>query len=536
MPPKGAEARGHQIATLAALEHRLFTSSEMRDLVAELAAEASELSLGENDFVRETAHDLERAVRLPESLVHRMAQAQSRAYHAWVRARSESAFGEFLPHLAGLVALAREKAECLGYAESLRRPAGEVRAQHTAWLRPIFDTLPPGRAGRGIVESPPAGHGLDGPRLGRGSATRSPRRCCRTWALTSRQGARTSVHPSPPPLTEDVRVTTRVNRAISFGPLEPRSTRAGTPHEQGFPRATGAPSDQAKLPGHAQSQSRLWRTSSGATCRSGTTTPQVRSCSCAPEDLSPSRCARRTASSRRSSASGGRVTTTAHHLRFEIETALIEGSIEASMCPNCGTSACGSTSAARFDDARGCLQDIHYLRLLRLFPDLRPRKPYAAQLLEKMEQDMPQALGRRGAGGSGTLGWLRTIHAAAAVTADSFSEVTESPDAGALPAVPRRNTGALRAGVRASAEKSDRSVGSGPIGRMSKPVRQSDLSDWSAPLVTAASSRSERRRAPETSRHDPVTPQAGPLRKPSPGLDVSAIWLVTEWVSPSQGS
>ena len=143
MPTKGAEARGHQIATLAALEHRLFTSSEMRDLVAELAAEASELSLGENDFVRETAHDLERAVRLPESLVHRMAQAQSRAYHAWVLARSESAFGEFLPHLAGLVALAREKAECLGYAESPYDALLEdyERGMTASRLRPIFDTL-----------------------------------------------------------------------------------------------------------------------------------------------------------------------------------------------------------------------------------------------------------------------------------------------------------------------------------------------------------------------------------------------------------
>ncbi len=62
MPPKGAEARGHQIATLAALEHRLFTSPGMRDLAAELAAGAAGLSPDENDFVRETARDLERAL------------------------------------------------------------------------------------------------------------------------------------------------------------------------------------------------------------------------------------------------------------------------------------------------------------------------------------------------------------------------------------------------------------------------------------------------------------------------------------------
>ncbi|NLF59143.1 MAG: carboxypeptidase M32, partial [Candidatus Hydrogenedens sp.] len=90
MPPKGAEARGHQLATLAALEHRLFTAPEMVDLVEALAADADVLMPDERAMVLETAHDQRRAMRLPEKLVQRFAEAQSRAYQAWVTARKES--------------------------------------------------------------------------------------------------------------------------------------------------------------------------------------------------------------------------------------------------------------------------------------------------------------------------------------------------------------------------------------------------------------------------------------------------------------
>ncbi len=447
MPPKGAEARGHQIATLAALEHRLFTSSEMRDLVAELAAEASELSLGENDFVRETARDLERAVRLPESLVHRMAQAQSRAYHAWVRARSESAFGESLPHLAGLVALAREKAECLGYRESPYDALLEdyERGMTASRLRPIFDTLAErqGALVARIVESPlqPDTAWLDRD-WAEDAQLRFTEEVLRDMGFDFEAGRQDkSVHPFTTSFdTEDVRVTTRVSRRDFLSALSSSVHEGGHAlYEQGFParyRRTFL-ADAPSLGMH-ESQSRLWENVVGRSLPFWRHyTPRVRSLfPCAPEDLSPEQVWR---AANRVEPSLIRVeadecTYNLHIiLRFEIETALIEGSIEAEHVPELWNERMRLYLGCEVpDDARGCLQDIHWSHgSFGYFPTYALGNLYAAQLMEKMEQDMTNLWDNVAQGKFwDILGWLRKhVHARGrAVAADQLlTEVTGQP-------------------------------------------------------------------------------------------------------------
>ena len=68
MPPKGAQARGEQLATLSAMAHRLFTGDEMGGLIASLQEDQDSLDDDMTCLLRETAYDYERARKLPESL------------------------------------------------------------------------------------------------------------------------------------------------------------------------------------------------------------------------------------------------------------------------------------------------------------------------------------------------------------------------------------------------------------------------------------------------------------------------------------
>jgi len=54
MPPKGAEARSFQLATLSALKHRLFTAESMGNLVRELYAQSDDLNPADAKLVEIT--------------------------------------------------------------------------------------------------------------------------------------------------------------------------------------------------------------------------------------------------------------------------------------------------------------------------------------------------------------------------------------------------------------------------------------------------------------------------------------------------
>ncbi|HPX39580.1 MAG TPA: carboxypeptidase M32, partial [Candidatus Hydrogenedentes bacterium] len=61
MPPKGAEARSWQLATLSALEHRLFTAERLGNLLRELHARADALEAADAALVEVALYDYDRA-------------------------------------------------------------------------------------------------------------------------------------------------------------------------------------------------------------------------------------------------------------------------------------------------------------------------------------------------------------------------------------------------------------------------------------------------------------------------------------------
>ena len=424
MPPKGAHARGLQLATLSGLEHRLFTGSETRGLVDALRGRTGDLSPEQAALVRETAHDLDRAVKIPESLVRLFAEAQSRAYEEWVEARRTSDFKRFQPHLKTMVDLCREKAEYLGYAESPYDALLDEyeRGMTASKLRPIFDALAARQSAlvARVAESP---HHPDLSWLDQDWAEDAQIAFCEEvlgdMGYDFEAGRQdTSVHPFTTTFdVQDVRITTRVNRRDFLSALSSSVHEGGHAlYEQGLPtdyRRT--PIADAPSLGMHESQSRLWENIIGRSHPFFKRyLPRLRALFPGQlDDISPAdlyRAANRVAPSL-IRVDADECTYNLHVIvRFEVETALIEGSIRAEHVPELWNSKMRVYLGIDVpDDARGCLQDIHWSHgSFGYFPTYALGNLYSAQLMERARQDIPDLWGGVERGDfSALLQWMR---------------------------------------------------------------------------------------------------------------------------------
>lgn len=117
MPPSAASVRAEQLSTLHRLAHEWFTSEKTGELL-EAAAEvvrdwpADDLNVR---LVRVVHEDYEKARRVPTKLVAELARTESQAREAWKQARAANRYDLFAPYLERLLVLQREKAAALGY-------------------------------------------------------------------------------------------------------------------------------------------------------------------------------------------------------------------------------------------------------------------------------------------------------------------------------------------------------------------------------------------------------------------------------------
>ena len=88
MPPGGAEARGSQLATLAALRHSHLLDPSVGDAL-EVLAESDDPWRAASARVARRERD--RAARVPEALVRSLTEASSRAVAVWSEARPKGA-------------------------------------------------------------------------------------------------------------------------------------------------------------------------------------------------------------------------------------------------------------------------------------------------------------------------------------------------------------------------------------------------------------------------------------------------------------
>lgn len=425
MPPKGAAARGQQIATLSSLAHRFFTASEIGDLLAACQTEAATLSEDENALVAETAYDYERAVKLPEDLVKRFAQTQSKAYEAWVKARAASDYSLFQEPLKEIIALNREKAECFGYEGSPYNALLEEfeRGMTAEQLDVIFGRLAQEQSVlvQEIADSP------EQPKL---DWLEQEWDTDKQWEFTLRvlkdmgydfdAGRQDrSVHPFTTNFDlYDVRVTTRLNAKELFSALTGSIHEGGHAlYEQGFrPEDQGTVLASAPSLGIHESQSRMWENMIGRSA------PFWKYYAPAMKTLYPGQL---------DSVDADMMYRAVNHvqpslirveadectynlhiiLRYELERALIEGSLEVADVP-----AAWNEKIKQYlgldvpDDAQGCLQDIHWSHgAFGYFPTYALGNLYAAQLFEKIEQDIPALwTGCEKGDFTALLEWLRT--------------------------------------------------------------------------------------------------------------------------------
>jgi carboxypeptidase Taq len=116
MPPGGSAHRAEQLALLAGLAHHQFTAPELGDLLSD-AAQADtmrEPHSPEAVNIREIRRAYERATRVPARLVEELARTAALAQDVWVEARKASDFARFRPWLETLVGLKRDEAKALG--------------------------------------------------------------------------------------------------------------------------------------------------------------------------------------------------------------------------------------------------------------------------------------------------------------------------------------------------------------------------------------------------------------------------------------
>ncbi|MDB5414488.1 MAG: carboxypeptidase [Rubritepida sp.] len=427
MPRGGGAARGEQLATLAGLSHELATAPEMAEDLA--AATTTEPWAEANLALMRSAHV--RATALPTSLVEAMARANSACEKVWREARAKSDFAMVRPHLEEVLRLQREMAQALSAATGLlpydALMEGYQRGVTAAEVEPVFDAYEVFlRDALPRAEEIQARRGPPAPLQGPFPAEKQ-RGMCRRLSLQIGLEAENSrldesVHPFCGGTPSDVRITTFYSEA------DPAKALLGVLHETGHALyERGLPEAYARQPvgeaaGMAAHESQSLIVEMQA-CRSDAFLSYL-----GPElhklyggDAAPYGAKNLAGLWRRVSRGFIRVdadelTYPAHViLRFRLERAMIEGRLSIADLP--GAWAEGLQSLLGIvppDDARGCLQDIHwYDGGFGYFPSYTLGAMAAAQLMKAARTATPGLDAGLAKGDMAPLlGWLRAnVHA-----------------------------------------------------------------------------------------------------------------------------
>ena len=120
LPVKGFEHRANQSSMLAKMSHDWFTSAVIDDLLAEVEG-SSLVEDPQGDVavnVRETRRAYDRARKLPGSLVEELSRTSVMAQQAWGEAKKKSDFNLFAPWLEKTLELKKREAQCVGFKQN----------------------------------------------------------------------------------------------------------------------------------------------------------------------------------------------------------------------------------------------------------------------------------------------------------------------------------------------------------------------------------------------------------------------------------
>lgn len=430
LPAKAADYRGDQVSMLAGLAHERLTSPRLLGLLETLEASAF-LGDARSDAavnVRQTRRAIDKARKMPASLVEELAQVSVLAQHAWVDARKASDFSAFAPWLERTFELKRQQAKCLGggghpydalldeYEPGAR--TSDIAAVFQALREPLVELV------RRIAEVPEPGHGaLLERHYPAGAQHALALRASAAIGFDFEAGRLdVSAHPFCTCLgPRDTRLTTRFDEHYFgdgfFSVLH--ETGHGL-YQQGLPAEHfGTPRGDYVSMGIHESQSLLWENLVGRR-RSfwQHLLPHLKAAFPAAADVGLDAWYRAVNQVKpgfiRTDADG---TTYNLHvlLRFELETAILARDLSVADLPGAWNEKMKAYLGLTPPNAAlGVLQDVHWSAgLIGYFPTYTLGHMYSAQFFEKAMADLGNLDASFAEGQFGALlGWLRThIHA-----------------------------------------------------------------------------------------------------------------------------
>ncbi len=429
MPEGAAAGRAEQLATLSRLSHEMFVSEETGRLLENV--EEPEPGSEDAAMLRVARRDHGRSTKLPARLVEETSRERSLAHQVWQQAREGSDWSAFAPRLEKLLALKREAAEHLGYEDHpydalledyepgmTKARLEEMFAELKAALIPMIEAVS-GESEAWKERTAPLYGGFEEARqeeFGQGIIT--------AFGYDWRHGRQDRVvHPFCIPLggPQDVRITTR------FDPDWLAPALFATMHESGHalyeqgvtPEYSRTPLANGVSMGVHESQSRLWENLVGRS-RPFWNFHYPKLQEAFPERLGSvdfEAFYRAVNASRPSEirVEADELTYNLHILvRFELETALLEGNISVSDLPAAWNAKMeeylGITPES---DATGVLQDVHWSAgLFGYFPTYAIGNVLSVQVFDAAVKERPEIPAEMERGEFGALReWLReNIH------------------------------------------------------------------------------------------------------------------------------
>ena len=420
MPAKGGALRGEQMAFLASLAHQKFTDPQVGELLS--AVEASELVRDPDADAAANARELrrayDRATKIPPALVAALARITTQAQQVWEAAKKANDYASFQPILAQVVALKREEADAVGFTEhpynaliEEYEPGTTVAelkrlfAGLTAELAPLVKAIvaSPTQPDRGVLERD---FPIDRQKVFAEAAAAAVGFDFHAGRLD------TTAHPFCSGFGPgDCRITTRynprfVNEAF-FGVLHETGHAM---YEQNLPAEHfGTPLGAACSLGIHESQSRLWENQVGR----GRPFwdhffPRLKQTFHALADVSQEAFTFAINGVRPSliRVEADEATYNLHvALRFELELALLSGDLTTADLPGAWNDRFEALFGLKVpDDARGCLQDIHWaFGGIGYFPTYTLGNLYAAQLMAAFRREAGSDGGGAGGGPRGAV-------------------------------------------------------------------------------------------------------------------------------------
>lgn len=397
MPPGANRQRSEEMAALEEVLHARRTDPRLGEWL-ERAEAGNEVEAAN---LRELRRDFARNSKVPARLASELARVTPLSQTAWEEARLAGDVGQFLPWLEQMIALRREEGQAIAaggdpydalMADYEPETDSETVAATFARMRPRLVALRDAILG---ADSPPAltGHFAQDGQL------RVSRRLAEHFGYDFTRGRiDLAVHPFSSGSGDDVRITTRV--AVE----EPFNCLYSTIHEVGH-----AAYEQAVAPSYAltpigrgvsmgvhESQSRIYENQLGrsrALCHwlYGAMKQEFGPLSVASADAFFAAANRVTQGFIRTEAD--EVQYNLHiMLRFELERALIRGSLDAADLEEAWNTKFEADFGFRVDKpSNGLLQDVHWsVGLFGYFPTYALGNIYAGCLYQALRADLPE--------------------------------------------------------------------------------------------------------------------------------------------------